>query len=310
MPDPSPSSGFAQRLAAAAKATEDMLDALLAPAALPGETHRPPRLLEAMRYATLNGGKRLRPFLLAETAALFGVNGVPVWRAAAALEMLHSYSLVHDDLPAMDNDDLRRGLPTVHRAFDEAIAILAGDGLLTLAFDTLADPATHPLGETRAALVLALARSAGPGGMAGGQALDLAAEQSVQPLGLAEISRMQAMKTGALIAFAVEAGCLLGQAEPPVARALAGYARALGAAFQMADDILDAEGDSAKLGKRANKDAGRNKATLVQLLGLAAAKQHRDALVAQAIDALGLTGLGTGTAILRQTAIFVANREI
>ena len=300
---------FTQKLAETATATGQMLDGLLAPATLAGEIMRPARLLEAMRYASLGGGKRLRPFLLAQTAALFGVSGVGVWRAAAALEMVHGYSLIHDDLPAMDDDDLRRGRPTVHKAYDEAIAILAGDALLTLAFDTLADPATHPDAGVRAALVLGLARASGLGGMAGGQALDLAAEQSATPLRQDDISQLQAMKTGALISFAVAAGALLGKADAATTSALANYARAIGAAFQIADDILDAEGNAEKLGKRANKDAGRNKATFVQAMGLPAARARRDALVAQAQAALNATGLGDVTSILHMTAHYIASRD-
>lgn len=300
---------FALRLEVAANAADHMLGHLLADTALPGEVARPARLMEAMRYASLGGGKRLRPFLVAETAALFGMAGPPVWRTAAALEMVHTYSLVHDDLPAMDDDDLRRGRATVHRAFDEAIAILAGDALLTLAFDTLADPATHADAGLRAGLVLALARASGPGGMAGGQALDLAAEQSPEPLSRAAIGQLQAMKTGALISCAVQMGGMLGGAGARVSGALAAYARALGAAFQIADDILDVEGDSARLGKMANKDAARNKATFVQVLGLDGARAQLDALVAQACDALDQTGLGPATGILRQAAAFVAARD-
>ena len=304
------SAAFLEKLAAAATATEAALDGLMQPAALAGEIARPARLLAAMRYATLGGGKRLRPFLLAETAAMFGVSGATVWRAAAALEMVHSYSLAHDDLPAMDDDDLRRGQPTVHRAYDEATAILAGDALLTLAFDALADPAAHPSADMRSALVLGLARASGLGGMAGGQALDLAAEQSPAVLNGAAIAELQAMKTGALILFAVQAGALLGGATAAVHAALADYGRALGAAFQVADDILDAEGDSAKLGKRAGKDAERNKATFVQALGLAGAKLRRDELVAQASAALERTGLGTACATLHEAAAFVAYRDV
>jgi farnesyl diphosphate synthase len=246
---------FRRRLDAAADAAESALDALLAPAPLPGEIARPARLLEAMRYSSLGGGKRLRPFLVIESARLFGVVGEAALRTACALEMIHCYSLVHDDLPAMDDDDLRRGRPTTHKAFDEATAILAGDGLLTYAFDVVADPKTHQDAGVRAALVLALARAAGLGGMVGGQALDLAAETAATPLTLEETLRMQAMKTGALLRFAVDAGGVLGGASVAQARALTRYGEALGAAFQIADDILDAEGDSAALGKRAGKDA-------------------------------------------------------
>lgn len=300
---------FRRRLEGAAEATEAALDALLAPAALPGEITRPARLLEAMRYSTLGGGKRLRPFLVIESARLFGVEGAGALRTACALEMIHCYSLVHDDLPAMDDDDLRRGRPTAHKAFDEATAILSGDGLLTYAFDVVADPATHPDGNLRAALVLALARAAGIGGMVGGQALDLAAETAATPLDQAETLQMQAMKTGALLRFAVDAGGILGGATPQQAQALHRYGKALGAAFQIADDILDAEGDTAALGKRAGKDAERGKATLVALLGLDAARARCDALVNEATAALEDTGLGARTEVLAEAARFVAARR-
>ncbi|PPD45220.1 MAG: geranylgeranyl pyrophosphate synthase [Methylocystis sp.] len=300
---------FHRRLESAADATEAALDALLAPTTLPGEITRPARLLEAMRYATLGGGKRLRPFLVIESARLFGVEDASALRTACALEMIHCYSLVHDDLPAMDDDDLRRGRPTAHKAFDEATAILAGDGLLTYAFDVVADPATHADANLRAALVLALARASGLGGMVGGQALDLAAETAAVPLDQAETLQMQAMKTGALLRFAVDAGAILGGATPAQAQALHRYGKALGAAFQVADDILDAEGDAAALGKRAGKDAGRGKATLVGLLGLEKAKARCDELVAEATTALIETGLGEKTEILAQAARFVAARR-
>jgi farnesyl diphosphate synthase len=300
---------FRRRLDAAAVATEATLDALLSPTALPDEITRPARLLEAMRYATLGGGKRLRPFLVIESARLFGIEGPAALRTACALEMIHCYSLVHDDLPAMDDDDLRRGRPAAHKAFDEATAILAGDGLLTYAFDVVADPATHADAGLRAALVLALARAAGLGGMVGGQALDLAAETAATPLDQAATLEMQAMKTGALLRFAVDAGAILGAATPEQAEALRRYGKALGAAFQIADDILDAEGDTAALGKRAGKDAERGKATLVGLLGLEAAKARCDALVDEATTALAATGLGDRTDILAEAARFVAARR-
>jgi farnesyl diphosphate synthase len=309
MPTDARADEFRRRLDHAAEATEAALEALLGPVALPGEITRPTRLLEAMRYATLGGGKRLRPFLVIESARLFGVEGASALRTACALEMIHCYSLVHDDLPAMDDDDLRRGRPTCHKAFDEATAILAGDGLLTYAFDVVADPATHPDAGVRAALVLALARAAGIGGMVGGQALDLAAETAAIPLTLAETLRMQAMKTGALLRFAVDAGALLGAASPAQARAMGRYGDALGAAFQIADDILDAEGDTAALGKRAGKDAERGKATLVGLLGLDEARKRRDQLVNDAIAALDETGLGDATGVLAEAAQFVAARR-
>ncbi len=300
---------FRRRLDAAAEATEATLDALLSPTALPGEITRPARLLEAMRYATLGGGKRLRPFLVIESARLFGVEGAAALRTACALEMIHCYSLVHDDLPAMDDDDLRRGRPTAHKAYDEATAILAGDGLLTYAFDVVADPATHADANLRAALVLALARAAGLGGMVGGQALDLAAETAATPLDQAQTLEMQAMKTGALLRFAVDAGAILGAANHEQTQALHRYGKALGAAFQIADDILDAEGDTAALGKRAGKDAERGKATLVGLLGLEAARARCDALVNEATAALASTGLGDRTEILAEAARFVAARR-
>jgi farnesyl diphosphate synthase len=300
---------FRHRLEAAADATENELAALLSPAPLPGETARPARLLDAMRYVTLGGGKRLRPFLLIESARLFGVTGPSALRTACALEMIHCYSLAHDDLPAMDDDDLRRGRPTAHKAFDEATAILAGDGLLTYAFDVIADPATHPDARIRAALVMALARAAGLGGMVGGQALDLAAESARQPLSQDEILTLQAMKTGALLRFAVDAGAILGEAPAPVAQALSRYGAALGAAFQVADDILDAQGDTAALGKRAGKDAERGKATLISALGLEAARARRDALVEEAVAALAATELGAKTDVLAEAARFVAARR-
>ena len=203
---------FEARLAAIAAATERMLDSLLSPAILPGETVRPARFLEAMRYACLGGGKRLRPFLTIETARLLGAEGEGVLRAAAAVEMIHCYSLVHDDLPALDNDDLRRGRPATHKAFDEATAILAGDGLLTYAFDVTADPASHPDPGVRIALVFALARAAGLGGMIGGQVLDLEAEQAREPHMPDAVIKLQAMKTGALLHYAVDAGAILGRA--------------------------------------------------------------------------------------------------
>lgn len=301
---------FRRRLDEAAEAAESALDALLSPTPLAGEIARPARLLAAMRYASLGGGKRLRPFLVIETARLFGATGEGPLRAACALEMIHCYSLVHDDLPAMDDDDLRRGRPTCHKAFDEATAILAGDGLLTYAFDVVADPATHADPALRANLVLALARAAGLGGMVGGQALDLEAETAATPLSQSETLRMQAMKTGALLRFAVDAGAILGGADAAAKAAIARYGDALGAAFQIADDILDAEGDTAALGKRAGKDAARGKATLVSLLGIDKARARCDALVDEATAALRETGRGSeATAILAEAARFVAARR-
>ncbi|MFN3670927.1 MAG: polyprenyl synthetase family protein [Bosea sp. (in: a-proteobacteria)] len=303
---------LARRLAQTADAIEAMLDGLLGPEALAGEIARPPLLLAAMRHGALGGGKRVRPFLTVESAALFAVDPLHALRAGAAIELVHCYSLVHDDLPAMDDDDLRRGRPTVHKAFDEAAAILAGDSLLTLAFDVMADPKTHASGEIRAALVLALARAAGLGGMAGGQMLDLEAEgrfeggvpQRLQP---AAIRRLQAMKTGALLAVSAEAGAILGNAGPAERQALLAYGKALGAAFQVADDILDVEATQEQLGKATAKDQDKGKATLVAALGLDEAKRERDRLSEQAVAALDRFGPEAGT--LREAARFAATRR-
>ena len=301
-------SDFDRRLKSVADAIETTLDRLLAAAALPGEVVRPDRLLDAMRYSTLGGGKRLRPFLVVETARLFGVEGEGPLRAGAALEMIHCYSLVHDDLPAMDDDDLRRGRPTAHKAYDEATAILSGDALLTYAFDVMAGEATHADPAVRSALVLGLARASGLGGMVGGQALDLEAERATAPHEAAFVMRMQSMKTGALLLFGVEAGAILGQASAAEREALRRYGVALGAAFQVADDILDTESDAATLGKAAGKDADRNKATLVAALGLDAAKRRRDALAEEAVAALEMFP-GERSANLAEAARFTAQRR-
>jgi farnesyl diphosphate synthase len=300
---------FQERLAAVAEATEHMLSELLSLEPLPGETYRPPRFLAALRYATLGGGKRLRPFLMVETARLFGVQHQGVVRAAAALEMIHCYSLVHDDLPALDNDDLRRGRPTTHKAFDEATAILVGDGLLTYAFDVTADATTHPDPAIRADLVLALARAAGLGGMVGGQVLDLEAEQATQPHTADAVIKLQSMKTGALLLYAVRAGAILGKADAEAKDALERYGAAIGAAFQVADDILDVEADEAALGKRAGKDADRNKATLVAALGLDGARERRDRLATEAIAALAPFAESGRAAILKEAALFAVSRK-
>jgi farnesyl diphosphate synthase len=252
----------------------------------------------------------LRPFLLIESSALFGVPRERALMAGAALECVHCYSLVHDDLPAMDDDDLRRGRPTLHKAFDEATAILAGDSLLTFAFDVMARPQTHPDAETRIALVAALARAAGLGGMAGGQMLDLAAEGRFErpraPLDEMSVKTLQAMKTGALIRFACIAGGILGDAPPSERTALSHYGEALGAAFQIADDLLDVEGDAATVGKATRKDAATGKATLVGILGVDAARERLARLVAQAQDAVSV--FGARADILRAAARFVAER--
>ena len=291
-----------EKLERIASLIEGRLDALLAPEpTASGQA----RLIEAMRYAALGGGKRLRPFLLIESARLFGVAEEEALNAAAALECVHCYSLVHDDLPCMDDDKMRRGRPTAHIAFGEATAILAGDALLTLAFDILSDPRTHPEPGVRVALIGLLAKAAGVGGMAGGQALDLAAEG--QSLGPMEVARMQAMKTGALFNFACDAGAVLGGADARARGALAAYASAFGQAFQLADDLLDAEGDAAAMGKAAAKDAGRGKATLVALLGTDAARARLEALVDDAEAALAPFGARALT--LKQAARFIASRR-
>jgi farnesyl diphosphate synthase len=300
---------FARRMSVCAEQIDRVLDRLLGSESRIGELHRPARLLEAMRYAAMGGGKRLRPFLTVECARALGSSEDGVWRAAAAVELVHCYSLVHDDLPAMDDDDLRRGRPTVHKAFDEATAILTGDALLTYAFDVMAGEETHPDPLVRADLVLGLARASGIGGMAGGQALDLEAEREPAALGLEATKRLQAMKTGALLAFSVEAGAILASASPASAAAFGRYGRALGAAFQIADDILDAVGDEAAVGKRIGKDADRNKATFVAALGLDGARRACDDLVSEACAALDSAGLGARTELLALTARFVADRQ-
>jgi len=258
-----------------------------------------------MQYATLGGGKRFRPFLVIETAALFGVPQAKAVAAAAAVECVHCYSLVHDDLPAMDDDDMRRGRATVHKAFDEATAILAGDALLTLAFEILGRPQTHPDPAVRSELVLGLARASGWHGMAGGQMLDLMAERT--PIDLAGVARMQALKTGALIEFSVIAGAILGRAGDAERQALARYARALGLAFQIADDLLDAEGDATEVGKATSKDAASGKATFVSLLGIEASRDKLKELEAEAIDALD--AWGEQADVLRAAALFVSHRR-
>jgi farnesyl diphosphate synthase len=259
-------------------------------------------VVQAMRYAVA-GGKGLRGFLVLESAALHGVDRASALPAAAAVEALHAYSLVHDDLPAMDDDDLRRGRPTVHVKWDEATAILAGDALQTLAFELLADPLIGPA-EVRVALVASLAQAAGAEGMVLGQALDIAAESAAEPLTLEAITALQDGKTGALIRWSAEAGTVIGGADPGPMRA---YATALGLAFQIADDILDEVGDEARAGKRLHKDAGRGKATFVSLLGLDGARDRATALVAEAEAALAPHGDRAGP--LRELARFVIARD-
>ncbi len=263
------------------------------------------RLAEAMRYATLGGGKRFRPFLVIETAGLFGIPEAAALDTACALECIHCYSLVHDDLPAMDDDDLRRGRPTVHKAFDEATAILAGDGLLTFAFEILGHTSTHPDPAVRAELVLGLAEASGWKGMCGGQMLDLEAEHVRHDLD--GVKRIQALKTGALIRFAAEAGAILGRATPESRKAVITYAETLGLAFQIADDLLDAEGDTAAVGKATGKDAAAGKATFVSLIGLDAARTKLAELEAEAIGALSAFGDRAG--MLAAAARFMSSRK-
>jgi farnesyl diphosphate synthase len=303
---------FLTRLNATADDIGILLDRMLSPQAVDGEVVRPNRLIEAMRYASLGGGKRLRPFLVVETAGLFGVPRERALMVGAALECIHCYSLVHDDLPAMDNDTLRRGRPTVHTAYDDATAILVGDGLLTFAFDVLSRIETHPDPAIRIALISALARAAGMGGMAGGQMLDLAAEGRFadghpQPLMAEEIAKLQSMKTGALLQFACLAGAVLGQAASEQRDALHRYGSALGQAFQIADDLLDVEGSTASLGKSVGKDAAVGKATLVGLLGQANARVRLKALVAEAEAAL--EPFAGGATMLRTAARYIAERR-
>ncbi|MBN8936162.1 MAG: polyprenyl synthetase family protein [Rhizobiales bacterium] len=308
---PAADASFAAKLNAAAAETEHLLERLLDAAAAEGEIARPHRIVEAMRYSGLGGGKRLRPFLTVETAALFGVARGHALMAGAAIELVHCYSLVHDDLPAMDNDDLRRGRPTAHKAFDEATAILAGDGLLTFAFDVLARPETHPDAAVRIALVMGLARAAGLGGMVGGQMLDLAAEgrfgKNDTPQGEQDVLTLQAMKTGAILKFCCVAGAILGHAPKARLDAVSRYGQVIGQAFQIADDLLDVEGDAATLGKAAGKDAAHGKATLVDLLGVAGARARLAQLVLEAESTLA--PFGADGAILRDAARFIAERR-
>jgi farnesyl diphosphate synthase len=307
-----PSNRFKQRLDQVAADTERLLDQLLAPKPTPGELARPARLLDAMRYASLGGGKRIRPFLVVESAKLFGVPRRQALMVAAALECVHCYSLVHDDLPAMDDDALRRGRPTVHKAFDEATAILAGDGLLTFAFDILARPQTHAKPDIRIALISALARASGLGGMAGGQMLDLAAEGRfengrVRQLDFGAVKTLQAMKTGALLKFACASGAMLGGANRKARAALERYGAAVGEAFQVADDLLDIDGDAATVGKATGKDAAAHKATFVSLLGIEGARKRLKKLVANAETAIA--SFNDDGAVLKAAAHFIANRR-
>jgi farnesyl diphosphate synthase len=287
-------------IAARAATIEASLDALLPPV----DGLEAP-LVEAMRYATLGGGKRLRGFLVMEVASLFRVAETCAARVAASVEMLHAYSLVHDDLPCMDNDDLRRGKPSTHRAFDEATAILAGDALQARAFEVLAEHDTHSDANARIELVAALGLAAGSRGMAGGQMIDMAAEG--RPLTVQEVARLHALKTGRLIQYAAEAGAILGRAGSHVRAQVAAYGRDLGGAFQIADDVLDASGTAEELGKTAGKDEAANKATFVTLLGIERARTQARILSHQAVS--HLEHFGEEADRLRDLAAWVVSRR-
>ena len=286
-------------LAEQGRVVEAALDALMP---LPDGHER--RLMEAMRYATLGGGKRLRGFLVLEVASLFAVAQACAARVAASVEMLHAYSLVHDDLPSMDNDDVRRGQPSTHRKFDEATAILAGDALQSRAFELLADPDTHSDPAARCELVAALGLASGARGMAGGQMIDMATEGMA--LTEAEVARLQALKTGRLIQYSAEAGAILGRAPAPLRARIVGYGRDLGAAFQIADDVLDAVGTTEGIGKTAGKDEAAGKATLVALLGVDRARAQAEMLARQA--AQHLDAFGPEADRLRALAAYVVDR--
>ena len=287
-------------MAAVAEEVEAALDRMLPAVGGPQQ-----RLHEAMRYATQGGGKRLRPFLTVASADLFGVPRARSVRVGAAVELIHGYSLVHDDLPAMDDAATRRGRPSCHRQYDEATAILAGDALQSLAFEVLVDPATHPDPGVRCVLVAGLARAAGPYGMCGGQMIDLLAEGSA--LDLKQTIELQRLKTGALIGFACEAGALLGGGTEAARRALLGYAADLGLAFQIQDDLLDVTGDADVTGKDLRRDQAAGKATVVALLGIAGARRRLDELRNSALAHLEL--LGSDSAVLRATFDFVISRS-
>jgi farnesyl diphosphate synthase len=292
---------FDTALADAAREVDALIDRLI-----PVPDGPEARVFEAMRYAALGPGKRLRPFLVMQSARLFNVARRGALQVAAAVEMVHAYSLVHDDLPAMDDSDLRRGRPTCHKQFDEATAVLAGDGLLTLAFEVLAQTHTHGDPAVRCDLVAALAVAAGNQGMVGGQMFDLIAEHRPD-LDIGAITRLQRLKTGALIAFSCEAGAILGKAPHDARTALRGYAHDLGLAFQIADDLLDVEGSSAATGKPVGQDAIAGKATFVSILGVDRARAQARLLVEQAITHLDI--FDANTELLRQTAHFVVERR-
>ncbi len=287
-------------LADAAQAVNAELDRLLPRTDAPHG-----RVQDAMRYAITVGGKRMRPFLILEGAALFGARRAGALRAAAAIEMVHTYSLVHDDLPCMDDDDLRRGQPTTHKKFDEATAVLAGDALLTMAFEVLADAATHPDAEVRCRLSARLARASGSEGMVGGQMMDIVAPK--HDFGSDDVALLQRMKTGALFEFACEAGPILGQAQPADTDRLRAYAHDLGLAFQIADDLIDATSTAEKAGKAVGKDAEAGKATLVSLMGVEGAR--REALRIAERAAAMLEPYGAPAEALRRLPAYLVERD-
>lgn len=281
---------------------DSLFDALLP---VPDDTSA--RLIEAMRYAAIGGGKRVRPLLVCSTAALFGVSRDAALRAGAAIEAIHVYSLIHDDLPCMDNDDLRHGKPTLHKAFNEATAVLAGDALHALAFEILADDATSEDPWTRSELILTLGQASGMSGMAGGQMMDMVADEEGVTYDLQAITRLQQLKTGALLAAAVEMGAILGKVAPQGRAHLRAYARDIGLAFQIADDLLDVEGDIEKAGKALRKDDEQGKQTFVTLMGVDKAREQARALVDQAV--LRLASYGSEADILRALARFIVERD-
>jgi len=291
---------FEQALGEVAKTVNVMINHLL-----PVATGPEKKVTEAMKYGVMNGGKRVRPFLVLASAKLFNVSEISALRVAAAIEMLHSYSLIHDDLPAMDNSDLRRGLPTVHKKFNEATGILAGDGLLTYAFEVLADPATHSDSMVRCELVAALAKASGAEGMVGGQMMDLEAEHTHLDIGA--ITRLQRMKTGAIISFSCEAGAILGKASDNPRQALRAYANDLGLAFQIVDDLLDVEGKEEAVGKSVGRDSQAGKATFVSILGVDRARSQAKLLAEQAKNHLSL--FEDRADLLKAMADFVVNRR-
>lgn len=292
--------GLAPEIARTAADIDRLFDDLLA---IPPDGRAP--LYRAMRHAAIGGGKRIRPLLVTAACDLFHVDRARALRVGVAVESIHVYSLIHDDLPCMDDDDLRRGKPTVHKAFDEAIAVLAGDSLHALAFEVLAEEATHEDPFVRVELIRELSAAAGPAGMAGGQMLDLAAED--ETLDIAAITRLQKLKTGALIAFCLEAGAIMGRVPVEARTSLRGYAQAIGLAFQIADDLLDVEGDEALTGKRVGKDGAAGKETFVSLLGVERARQQARLLVDQACE--HLQGYGHAAELLRDIARFSVERD-